>query len=355
MYTKEEENLIILDALSHLTYKNKILLLDEGTSSEPNFEKYAEVLIKTLTVGVYNKLKKDFCDQTFRQSVLDELETKGITAITRFSPLYPEELALLPLPPLVLYCKGNVQLLKGDKFAIVGSRTALATARKQSENFARTLAENFVVVTGIADGIDTSVIEGALESGNVICVLAHGFNYVYPAINANLLKRVIEKGLVITEFTAHVQARNFTFPIRNRIIAGLSRGVLVASAGKKSGALITAEYAFEYSKDVFAFPYSSGIESGEGCNALIKNGANLCDDVGDILSAFGIEKKSVQAQKLSDDEKKIVDALRRKGPLHVEEVAKILNVQPFQITVTISMLEIKGLIAKIGGNRISAV
>lgn len=355
MYTDEETDLITLDSFACLTYKVKFGLLDGLRTSVPAFEKYRGELIKTLGDGVYNKLIKDFYDRSYRESVLRELSKKGINAVTAYSPLYPDCLRQIPLPPVVLYYKGNINLLKEEKFAVVGSRKALPAAKKQCENFVRDLSEDFVIVTGLAVGTDTAVIRGALESGKIICVLAHGFDHIYPAINTDLLKKVIENGLVLTEFLPSVQARNYTFPIRNRIIAGLSRGVLVAAAGRRSGALITADYALEYGRDVFAFPYSLGVSSGEGCNALIKKGAYLCDCVNDVRLAFGINTKSDKKLKLSDEECKIVRALKDNGAMHLEELAKILKVQPFQISVIVSMLEMKGLVVKIGGNRISAV
>lgn len=355
MYTNEETDLIMLDSFARLTYKIKFGLLDELHTSVPAFEKYKAELIKTLGDGVYNKLIKDFYDRGYRERVLRELEEKGISAITAFSPLYPDCLRQIPVPPVVLYYKGNANLFKEEKFAVVGSRKVLPMVKKQCENLVKDLSEDFAIVTGLADGTDTAVIHGALESGKIICVLAHGFDYVYPAINSDLLKKVIENGLVLTEFLPSVQARNFTFPIRNRIIAGLSRGVLVAAAGKRSGALITADYALEYGREVFAFPYSLGIPSGEGCNALIKKGAYLCDSINDVRLTFGINTKADKKLKLSEEECKIVNALKDNGAMHLEELAKILCVQPFQISVVISMLEMKGLVVKIGGNRISAV
>lgn len=355
MYTKEELDLIVLDGLAPLTYKTKYKLLDGLENTFPNFEKYEPELIKMLGDGVYNKLRENFCDNSYRDKYMRELAKKGIRAITYFSPLYPKELSYLPLPPLVLYCKGNVELLSTDKFAVVGSRRATPEVMAQSERFAFALSKSITIVTGIADGVDTSVINGAIDGGKLICVLAHGFDHVFPSVNAHLLDKVVEKGLVITEFIPSVQARNFTFPIRNRIIAGLSRGVLITSAGKKSGALITAEYALEYGKDVFAFPYGIGVPSGEGCNALIKRGATLCDDVRDIQTTYGFDQVNENKKVLNDEEERIVKILKENGAMHVEQVAQKLNVQTFQIAVVISMLELKGAIVKIGGNRISAV
>mgnify|MGYP002508813630 CR=1 FL=1 len=110
------------------------------------------------------------------------------------------------------------------------------------------------VVSGIAEGGDTAAVEGALKTGNVICVLAYGFDYVYPSVNAQLLKSVEKSGLVITEYPPDISPKSFQFPVRNRIIAGISCGTLVVSAAKRSGALITADLAHQYDREVFAFP-----------------------------------------------------------------------------------------------------
>jgi DNA processing protein len=218
-----------------------------------------------------------------------------------------------------------------------------------------TLSQYFNIVTGIAEGADSAVIEGSLKNGNIICVLPNGLSHLYASANSSLLERVEKSGLIITEYTAKVPALRFNFSMRNRIIAGLSKGTLVVSAAQKSGALITANYALEYGRDVFAFPYSVGVTSGEGCNALIKKGASLAEGALDILNAYGIQQKEEEKIPLSDDEQKLLSLLHEEGECHLEKIARALEKKSYQVLPVCSSLEIKGLIVKSGGNKYSAV
>lgn len=354
-YTKEETNLIVLSSFTRLTYVQKKWLLSGFTSDEPDFAKCRAFLIKSLTDGVYNKIKADFYDGEYRERILKELERKKIICVTCLSKNYPESLKRLPEPPVVLYCKGNLELLNTRCFAVVGSRKTLPNVQKDCKKVAEELTQHFTVVSGMADGGDTCALEGALKSGKVISVLAYGFNYAYPAVNANLIKKVEENGLLITEYPPEVAPVSYNFPIRNRIIAGLADGVLIVSAGAKSGALITAEYAVEYGKDVFAFPYGIGVSSGAGCNYILKNYASLAENTLDIFGQFGLDFKPQQKKPLTADEQRVVTTLKECGELSVTELAEKLNTLPFRLIATLSMLEIKGEIVRLGGNRYTAI
>ncbi|MBO5328421.1 MAG: DNA-processing protein DprA [Clostridia bacterium] len=354
-YSKEELNLILLDSFEKLSYKNKYELLSAFSTFTPDWKKSEQNLIKTLSLGVYNKIREDFSNPEYLLGVLQEYERLQIECVTYFSSDYPEELKHTPAPPIVLYCKGNTALLSQRKFAVVGSRRTPPYAEKACRKITQELSANFVVVTGIADGADTAALESALESGTAICVLAHGFNYVYPAVNKPLLQRVVNEGLVISEHLPQIAPRNYLFPVRNRIIAGLSEGTLIVSAAKKSGALITANYAMEYGKEVFAFPYNVGVTYGEGCNALIKKGANLCENILDIASVFGLDLKTRKKVSLSTEESKVLKVIKSTGSAHINEIALALNLQTYELFVPLSSLEIKGLIVRMGGNRFGAV
>jgi DNA processing protein len=211
-----------------------------------------------------------------------------------------------------------------------------------------------VVVTGTADGVDATVLKTAIEEDKpVISVVAGGFLHIYPQNNVDLIERVSEIGLVISENPPDVKPMPYFFPIRNRIIAGLAEGVLVSSAGIKSGALYTAEYALEYGKDVFAIPYSVGVKTGEGCNELIKKGANLVDKPEDILSFYGYEVKEEQTE-LVGLEKEIIELLKEEE-LHVEVLAEKLKKQAYEIIPTLQILEIKGYVYKNGTNEYGSI
>lgn len=354
-YTDDELNLIILNSFAELTYKAKFALLSGLSSGSPDFSKYDKELIKTPGSGVYNKVRDNFSNPAYREKVLKELNRRGVTCVTYFSQNYPALLKEIPLPPLVLYCKGNLNLLHTRCFSVVGSRRTTAPAVAECKKICAELATEFTVVTGTADGADSAAICGALPSGKLIAVLAYGFDYCYPAINEALLKKIEKGGLLISEFTPETRPAQYLFPVRNRIIAGLSEGTLVVSAAKRSGALITANYALEYGRTVFAFPYSIGTASGEGCNALIKKGGLLTENILDIFSLFGLDFKEPKNQALSETESAILKIIRKEGEGFVPEIAQKLGKMPFELIPFLSSLEIKGLIVRLGGNRYSAL
>lgn len=354
-YTKDELNLITLCSFEQLSYKIKYVLLDKLNLKAPDFAKFEPQLIKSLSRGVYNKVKADYFSAEYRSFVLRGLERRGITCVTIFSQNYPAMLKETPFPPLVLYCKGNLGLLNTRCFSVVGSRRTNSAAALQCKKTCKELTQHFTVVTGMADGADSAAVEGAAESGKIISVLAYGFDYCYPAFNENLIKKVEKNGLLITEFTPQTSPKQYLFPVRNRIIAGLSEATLVVSAGKKSGALITAEYAFEYGRTVFAFPYNIGAASGEGCNALIKKGGLLTENILDIFGLYGLDFKQPEKRELTEREALLLKLIREAGEAFVPDIAAKTGKLPYELIPVLSSLEIKGLVVRLGGNRYSAV
>ena len=345
----------MLSSFDELSYKQRVTLLSDLSCAEPDFAKYENILIKSLSGGVYNKVKDKFYSREYRSKILARLDECGIKCVTYFSENYPEALRNTPCPPTVLFCKGNVGLLNERLMAIVGSRRTQPSVLKKCTSFSNELSHHFTLVTGAADGADAAVLEGAVESGKIISVLAYGFNYVYPSVNERLLKRVEENGLLVTEYPPQVAPKKYNFPVRNRIIAALSEGTLVVSAGEKSGASITARYALDYGKRVFAFPYSIGVKSGEGCNALIRDGATLARCSDDILEDFGISREEKITPVLSEEESAVLGFIKDAGEAFAPDIAEKLGKLPFQIIPLLSALEIKGLIVRLGGNRYAAI
>ena len=352
IYTRDEENLIVFSSFEDLSDRVKHNLFFKCSDGEER-KNYA---VKNLPAGVYNKIENNFRSDIYRTQFIESLQKKGIKCVTYLSPLYPESLKNIDNPPLVLYCKGNTGLLKNNCFSVVGSRRTSAQALALCRKISGELTEVFTVVTGMAEGADSAVIDGAISSGKVIAVLANGFDWFYPATNKALIEKVATEGLLISEYLPHIQPLKYNFPVRNRIIAGLSRGTLVVSAGRKSGALITADLALEYGREVFAFPYNAGVASGAGCNALIKNGAYLTENILDILEAFGLDlKKSGQELKLSDDELALLEEIKITGEGFLPNIAQKLNKFTYQLIPVAVSLEIKGLITRLGGNRYGIV
>lgn len=354
-YSKTEENLILLSSIPELTYKMRRVLLSELNSDCADFVKYRDFLIKSLSEGVYNKVKDLYLSADYRCKVLSGLEKRGIKCVTYFSDGYPETLKNTSAAPIVLFCKGNLSLLKTRCFAVVGSRRTLPNILKECKNISAALTDGFTVVSGMADGADSAALRGALPSGKVISVLANGFDYVYPAFNEELTQDVEKYGLLVTEYSPEVAPRSYNFPVRNRIIAGLAEATLVVSAGKRSGALITAGYALDYDRTLFAFPYTLGVASGEGCNSLLKKGGILAENILDIFSVFGLDCKPTGQIKLTDEEGRLLEIIRGEGEAFLPTVAEKLGKAPYQLIPAISSLEIKGLIVRLGGNRYSAL
>ena len=349
-YTKEELCLIWLDSFAGLEYKHKERLIDlaEVLDATTILQKGKEYLLTNLDPNVYSTLKNSL-NVEYINFVLKGLERHGIRAVTIKSKNYPQKLKNVKIPPLVLYTKGNVELLNDlNSFAIVGSRKTLPQSIAIAKDYSSSLIDAGVtLVTGIAQGIDQAVCQTAVDKGGkIISVITGGIANVYPKSNTQLLEKVAKVGLVISEYPPEVSPMPYMFPVRNRLFAGLSKGVLIVSAGSKSGTLWTADYALEYGKDVFAVPYSIGIASGEGCNALIKQGANLTDTPKDILDFYGLKQKTKKFS-LSQEEQSIVKILSE-GEKHVEQISVALQKRAMEITPTLAIMEIKGLVVKNG-------
>lgn len=353
MYTAEERDVIVLSAFGELSYAARVQALSCLASPEPDFSAVKDFLIKSGSDGVYNKVKEKFHDPAFRETVFGGLKKRGVECVTYFSEDYPRLLKDTDRPPVVLYLKGNKDLLKGDHISIVGSRRTSENVLSACARFSGELSKRFTVVTGSADGADAAALKGA--DFRAISVLAYGFDWTERSAEASMLSKVAKEGLLVSEFSPETQPKRYYFPIRNRIIAGLSRATLVVSAGKKSGALITAGYAEEYSREVFAFPYGIGFSSGEGCNELIKKGARLTTEPLDIFSFFGVDLKPSPVPSLTEEEGRILELVREAGQAFLPEIAEKAGVPPYVLTPVMTSLEIKGCVTRLGGNRFAAV
>ena len=281
---------------------------------------------------------------------------KYIVKIEQNSPDYPKEWQELSDKPACLYAVGDLSLLKERKLTIVGSRSTPANALKLGARIAEELSSAFVTVTGVADGGDSAAIEGALKGGGrVICLLAGGFSAL-PQTNAGLLERVAQKGLLLSPHSFETPVRAFSYEYRNKLLAALGEGVLVLSAGEKSGALITAKYAKKFKKRVFAFPYPPNSAAGAGCNGLIKSGGYLVENAEDIAIVAGVSLcKAKPSAILSADEEKLLTALRALTEAHVNELSLSAGVPLFKARAVLSALEVKGLVVAVGGNRYAVV
>lgn len=357
MYNNDELAIICLDSIIELEYKHKTKILSLVKSPRELLNLKGEVISKIYDI-LGNAKGKSLClcfEKEYSNQVIFELEKRNIVAVTYLSKNYPKSLNEIDFKPLIIYAKGNLGLLNKNKFAIVGSRKTLTYALKFCEDLSKNLSENgIVIVSGSAEGGDRSALIGSVESGNVISILAHGHDLVSPESNRQLIEKIANKGLVISEYPPKVPPRAWTYPIRNRLIAGLSEGVLIISGEMKSGAKYTGDFAIEFNKNLFALPYSIGIKSGELCNYYIKNGAYLCDNVKDVLDTFNLTYEQKPKIELFGNEKLVYEAILN-GCDNANSLMIECNLKIFQLTSIISSLELKGLVVKLLGNKLKAV
>jgi DNA processing protein len=228
-------------------------------------------------------------DSDLLSSTLDWISREQNQLLTLADSAYPKMLLEISDPPPLLYIKGNSGLLKNDALGIVGSRSATPQGIANAEAFASELSDSrFTIISGLALGIDAAAHRGGLSGRySSIAVVGTGLDIVYPARNRKLAHELSERGLIISEFPLGTRPVAANFPRRNRLISGMSRGVLVMEAAIKSGSLITARYALEQGRDVFAVPGSIHSTLSKGCHALIKQGAKLVETAEDILIELG--------------------------------------------------------------------
>jgi len=290
---------------------------------------------------------------------LVELNKKQVSVINWEDKKYPSLLKNIPDPPICLYVKGNVDNFDFDKLTIgiVGTRTPTIYGQQVAKKFSSELTRaGFTIISGLAIGIDAIAHWECLNSaGKTIAVLGCGVNVIYPADNRNLYYKIIEKGgLIISEFPPEQLVLKGLFISRNRIISGLSKGVIIIEGGEHSGALITARYAAEQGRDVFAPPSPINSDMSKAPNILLKEGAKLITSVNDIFEEFNLKitpaKKEDILKDLSVEEKSIVELLAKKSTI-VDEIVVSIKMPTNQVLNILSVLEIKGIIEKNSQNQ----
>lgn len=289
---------------------------------------------------------------------LSILHSEQISLVSFLDPEYPPLLKEIPDHPAVLFCRGDLTLLQSRySLGVVGTRKMSQYGKDAVSTIVPPLANAGVtIVSGMAIGIDGFAHQTTLDAGgNTIAVLASGVNNhsLYPKIHYHLGQRIIEQGLIVSEFPPGTTPRDYFFPFRNRIIAGLSRGVLIIEAPEKSGTLLTANYALEYNRDVFAVPNPIHSTNATAPNSLIKKGAVLTERAEDVLHAWELDAQtqdriSSGAQPESPDEQ-LVYSLLQNEPLHIDEIVRQSNLDTSQISVIVTLMEMKGIIRRMEG------
>lgn len=312
-------------------------------------------------------------DWPFIDSIISASNACSSKIVTYDDISYPQLLKQIYDPPLVLFVKGDTQLLNKLQIAIVGSRAASVNGREAAFDIAQQLAQQGVVITsGLALGIDAAAHKGALKtSTGTIAVVATGLDKVYPARHKPLVKEIISnQGAIISEFLPGTSPKAGHFPKRNRLISGLSKGVLVVEAELKSGSLITARCALEQNREVFAVPSGINNPQGKGCHWLIKQGAKLVEQAADIIEELSVDEScelhlNYEQQTLADNTTKkgeknlkndlCVDALLASVGFEITPIDKVVSRSELpieEVLARLTMLELSGLVTAVPGGYI---
>jgi len=270
----------------------------------------------------------------------------AVKAVKEDEKLYPRRLAPLENPPNVLYGKGDLSLLNCQKsFAIVGTRKASTYALQQAGRAAYELAESgFVIISGLALGIDSEAHRGALQAkGKTIAVLGNAINSIYPPQNESLAEKIIKNnGLILSEYPPETVTQKYNFLYRNRIIAGLGDYLFVVEAPERSGALVTAGFAADYGREVFALPGDISRCQSKGSNNLIASGAQCVCSIDRLLEAVGATSKKI---KISSEDEKILSAIVTNAG-NFDKILTCLALNSAELNVELMRLEIAGLVKK---------
>ena len=288
------------------------------------------------------------------EAEMEKLARYGVKVLTCHDPDYPSRLKEIYDYPPLLYVRGS--LLPEDEWclAVVGTRRATVYGRQVTEEIVADLARSKItIVSGLAKGIDSIAHHSALEAGGrSIAVFACGLDIVYPAENANLARSIIQQGALISEYPLGARPKADNFPRRNRIMSGLSLGVLIVEAGETSGAMITAHLALEQNREVFAIPGSILSPASSGTNHLIQEGAKLVRDYTDILEELNLTAVAQQIEMkevipASDTESLLLKQLSAE-PTHIDEVCRSSGLPISMVSSTLAVMELKGLVRQIG-------
>ena len=292
-------------------------------------------------------------DEVVLAPALEWLAQPGNSLVTLADETYPKALLEIPDPPPLLYVKGHLDLLNQPTIAIVGSRNATPQGLKNSEAFSEALSNTgWCVASGLALGIDGAAHRGALRGkGSTLAVVGTGLDIVYPARHRELAHDICERGTIISEFALGEPSKASNFPRRNRIISGLSRGVLVVEANLESGSLITARLAAEQGRDVFAIPGSIHSPLSKGCHRLIKQGAKLVDSIHDILEELGVVPISHAPAETSNAADHPLLQQMGYDAVSQDTLIQLSGLTSNQLSAMLLTLELEGKIASLPGGR----
>ncbi len=312
-----------------------------------------------LRLPLPQKLLSSFCAARQKidlQREMDKVAAAGASLLSQDDAAYPALLRELDDRPLLLYVRGKLNLEDEKCLGVVGTRKASKRGWDTAYELAQELAQQGItIVSGLAHGIDAAAHRGTLAAGGrTIAVLGSGVDKIYPRENIEIAEEIIDSGAIISELPIGAPPLRTNFLQRNRIISGLSHGVLVAEAPERSGALNTAHHALAQGRDVFAVPHSYHSVSGRGCNRLIQDGAQLVMDANDILDALDITHLAAQTQRQAeliqpaDETESAILAQLDSEPTHVDEIVRAAGLPTALVSGTLALLELKGLVEHTG-------
>ena len=348
----------LVAGLGNVTCKN---LLERFGAAEGIFTASQKALAQVEGVGPQTaEAIRQFRHSDAIDREIERIEAAGIQVVTYASPLYPQSLKRIYDPPPLLYCQGSLTPADAAAVAVVGSRSASDYGRRAASDICREIAlAGLTVVSGMARGIDSIAHAAALAAkGRTIAVLGCGVDIVYPPENKKLYERIAENGAVLSEYGMGAKPSAYNFPARNRIISGLSLGVLVVEAGMKSGSLITARVALEQGREVFAVPGSIYSFKTKGSHSLIRSGAKLVEGAADIfeelqLGAVSRAAEAPEADGLSElePEQQRLYGLLQESPVHIDDLILQSKLPSGQLSSLLLELELSGFVQQLPGKR----
>lgn len=326
---------------------------DPKLAWEANVGEVRKIGVPQTVIDLLVEIRKTLNPETYAKSIKDS----GIKWMSIFDEDYPKLLKQIYDPPIVLYYKGEILPIDGKAVAIVGTRKMTGYGRIVTEQFTKGLAlAGLTIVSGLARGVDSEAHKTAIrENGRTLAVLGGGLNKIFPPENEKLVREIASGfGAVLSEFPPDYPSLPGNFPARNRIISGLSLAVLVTEAAEDSGSLITARFALEQGREVFAVPGPITSYLSKGPIDLIREGARPVFSVEEILEELGIRNKSNWSNKsnetnqdLSQEEKKVLEILENEQR-HIDEIGRELNVPSAKISALLLKMEISGLVQSMG-------
>ena len=350
-------------SLASLPISKQNALISHCASAELVWEDfYRDSAIKSI-VGDKYELLNQYRDESLLNSRLDKLTAKGIQIVDITSKAYPYTLKHIFDPPNLLYAMGDTSLLNSKCVAVVGTRHSTVYGKNTTLAFSKDLSESGVtVVSGLATGIDTYAHKATiLHSGKTIAVIAGGFDHIHPANNFQLSRDIASKGLLLSEYLPNVVPMQYMFVARNRIVAGMSSGIIVVEAGLKSGAKITANLGLEYGKTIYCVPGNINSPQSIGTNDLIKQGATLVTSGIEVATDLGfLSTSSTQADipigpQLDMLEQQVYDLIVQDGKVSLDVMIEKLNFGIRELNAMLLNMEINGVISRLPNNMFSVL